>query len=193
MFQYAGCFEELATLYILDERGDIDAYGATLHTGGVGTVETTLGFGHGLFLGVSGVYLFCTGGSTIYGVKFVHRATLDAGTVLRLHGLAKLVTPWSLAVEKSFHRCLASLFGTRFATFFLHFCLRNGLADMLLQMAHLFQFYLLERTHALEHLVEINLVTIEFGTIYADKLGLSAHSDTAGATHACTIHHDGVQ
>ena len=46
--QHTGCIEELATLYVLDERRYVDVHGTTLHTCGVGAIQTTLCLGDGL-------------------------------------------------------------------------------------------------------------------------------------------------
>ena len=62
-----------------------------------------------------------------------------------------------------------------------------------IQVAHLFTLYVLERTHAFEHLIEVHLMTVKLRTIHADKLGLSTHRNAAGTTHTCTIYHDGVE
>ena len=192
VLQHAGRLEKLAALYVLDERGDVDADGAALHTRGVGTVQTTFGLGHGLFLGVACVYFFRAGGSAVDGVEFVHRAAGDGGAFLRLHALAQGLTPGSFAVEKFFHRGVvrhgpcSRRYGWRGFS-------GDGMADRCLQMAHFFTFHVFERSHALEHLVPFHLVTVEFRTVHTDKFGLSAHGDAAGTTHSCSVDHDGVQ
>ena len=56
-----------------------------------------------------------------------------------------------------------------------------------------FTLNILESPHTFQHLVEVHLMTIEFRTIHAYELRLSAHGDTASTTHTRTIHHDGVQ
>ena len=58
---------------------------------------------------------------------------------------------------------------------------------------HFFPFHILERTHALEHLVKVHLMAVELRTVHADKLRLSSHRDAAGTTHARSIYHDGIQ
>ena len=51
----------------------------------------------------------------------------------------------------------------------------------------------LKGSGATHHFVEIDLMTIEFGTIDTNELGLTAYADATGTTHACPINHDGVQ
>ena len=193
MLQYAGCFEEFATFYILDERRDVDAYRTTLHTSRVRTVKTTLCFSHRLFLGITCIYFFGTSSSTINRIKFVHRTTVDSGTFLWLHRLAEFFTPRCLTVEQFFHWHLASLFATWFTFSFFRFGLRFYLANVLFEVRHFFTFHILERTHTLEHFVEVHLVTVEFRTVYANELGLSTYSDTTSTTHTGTVHHDCIQ
>ena len=191
MLQNTGSFEELATFYVLDERRNIDAYRTALHTSWVGAVQTTLGFGHRLFFGIAGVHFFGTGSSTINRVELIHRTTRDSCTFLRLHRLAEFFTPRSLAVEEYFHRSLFFLFSSdnsfRFLDMWFH------LANVLFEVRHFFTFHILERTHTLEHFIEIHLVAVEFRTIHANELGLSTYGDTASTTHTGTIHHNRIQ
>ena len=193
VLQHAGGFEELAALHVLDERGDIDTDRTSLHTRRVGAIQATLGFGHGLFLGIACVHLLRTGCGAIDGVEFVHRVAGDGGTFLWLHALAQGLTPGGFAVEELFHRGVGrhgSSCGSRLGRCFL---LWRGVADRSFQMAHLFALHFLERSHALEHLVPFHLVAVELRAVHADELRLSAHGDAAGTTHARAVHHDGVQ
>ncbi len=48
-FQGLGSFEEFAALDVLDEAGDVDAYGTTFRTSGVGAVQATFGLCQRLF------------------------------------------------------------------------------------------------------------------------------------------------
>ena len=64
---------------------------------------------------------------------------------------------------------------------------------MLLEVLHLLALYVLEGTHALEHLIPIYESTVKLRTIYADKLGLAADGKTAGTAHTGTIYHDGIE
>ena len=64
---------------------------------------------------------------------------------------------------------------------------------MLLEVLHLLALYILEGSHALEHLIPIYLGTIKLRTVDADKLGLATDSQTAGTAHTGTIHHDGIE
>ena len=70
----------------------------------------------------------------------------------------------------------------------------GGLAGIgVLQLVHLLLLVGLEGAHAFQHLVEVHLVAVELGAVDADKLGLAAHGDAAGAAHARAVHHDGVE
>ena len=50
---------KVSTLYVFDKRGYVDGYGATLHTRGIGTVETANSLLTRLSLGETTVDLFC--------------------------------------------------------------------------------------------------------------------------------------
>ena len=60
-------------------------------------------------------------------------------------------------------------------------------------MAHLLLLHTTERTGTLQHLVEVNLMTVELGTIHTYEASLATHGDTTCTTHTSTVHHDGVQ
>ena len=60
-------------------------------------------------------------------------------------------------------------------------------------MFHLILFLALEGTHALKHLVPVNKSSIKLRSVDAHKLCLSANGKSASSTHACTVHHDGVE
>ena len=64
---------------------------------------------------------------------------------------------------------------------------------MFLEVFHLLALYVLEGSHALEHLVPVYLGTVKLRTVDADKLGLSADSQTAGTAHTGTVHHDSIE
>ena len=51
----------------------------------------------------------------------------------------------------------------------------------------------LEGAHALEHLVPINLETVELRPVDAHELGLATDGQTTGPTHSRAIYHDGIQ
>ena len=164
-----------------------------MHTGRIGTVQATFGFGHCLFFGVAGVYLFRAGGSAVNGVELVHRTAGDGGAFLRFHALAKSFAPRSFAVKQFFHGGLG-LRGVFFLSRCLFSCMIFGhsVAYGGGQVGHFFTFHILERTHTFEHLVPFHLMTVKLGTIHANKLCFSAHGDAAGTAHACSIHHNGV-
>ena len=64
---------------------------------------------------------------------------------------------------------------------------------MLLVVLHLFLFGLLERSHALEHLVPVHQRSVKLRAVYTHKLRLAAYGQSAGTAHARTVYHDGVQ
>ena len=97
--EHAGCFEYLAALDVLDERGDVDAHGTTFHTGGVGAVETALGLGECLLHGESLVYLLAQLVAAIGGVELGHHAALYGSALLRLYALAQGLAPFAVAVD----------------------------------------------------------------------------------------------
>ena len=88
VFQHLGSCQELTALDILDERGDVHVYGATLHARRLGAVKTALCLGESLLLGETCVHLFCAGCGTIDGVELWHLHALDGHTLLGLHALA---------------------------------------------------------------------------------------------------------
>ena len=67
------------------------------------------------------------------------------------------------------------------------------LANVLFEVRHFFTFHILERTHTLEHFVEIYLMAVEFRTVHTNELGLTTYSNTASTTHTGTVYHDGVK
>ncbi len=85
VLQNLGCSEELATLDVLDEGWNVDAYRATLHTGRLRTVETALGLGQSHLLGQTDVYFLGAGSGTINWVQLWHLYTLDSGAFLCFH------------------------------------------------------------------------------------------------------------
>ena len=46
---------------------------------------------------------------------------------------------------------------------------------------------------ALHQLIKIDQVAVKVGAIYAGKLGLTAHRNTAAAAHTGAVNHNGVQ
>ena len=68
-----------------------------------------------------------------------------------------------------------------------------GRGHMLLEMLHLLELGLLEGTHALEHFVPVNKGAIKLRTVDTHKLGLAANGQSASATHASAVNHNGVQ
>ena len=68
-----------------------------------------------------------------------------------------------------------------------------GCIYVLLEMLHFLTLHTLERTHSLEHLVPVYLCTIELRSVDADKLGLSANSQSACTAHSSSIDHDSVE
>ena len=56
-----------------------------------------------------------------------------------------------------------------------------------------FAFDVFKRTHTLQHLVEVYLMSVELWSVNAYKTSLSAYSDTASTAHTCTVYHDGVK
>src|SRR5574344_1016678 len=59
-----------------------------------------------------------------------------------------------------------------------------------------FEFLLLDRfkrPHALEHLININKMTVKLRTVNTDELGLSAYCQTASAAHTCAVNHNCVK
>ncbi len=50
-----------------------------------------------------------------------------------------------------------------------------------------------ESSHALQHFVEVHLMSVELWAVDTYKFGLASDSDTAGATHTGAIHHNGIQ
>ena len=64
---------------------------------------------------------------------------------------------------------------------------------MFLEVFHLLALYVLEGSHAFEHLVPVYLGTVKLRTVDADKLGLSADSQSAGTAHTGTVYHDGIE
>ena len=97
-FQHAGGTQEIATLDILHERGDIDIHRTAFHTGGFCAVQTTVGLSDGLLSRQTGLHLFQTGGAAVGGVQLGHHHTFDGGALLGLHLLAQLLAPWGIAV-----------------------------------------------------------------------------------------------
>ena len=68
-----------------------------------------------------------------------------------------------------------------------------GCIYVLLEMLHFLTLHTLERTHSLEHLVPVYLCAIELRSVDADKLGLSANSQSACTAHSSSIDHDSVE
>ena len=64
---------------------------------------------------------------------------------------------------------------------------------MVFVVLHLFDFCTLEGTHALEHFVPVNLVSVELRTVDADELRLASDGQSASTAHTGTVDHDGVQ
>ena len=58
---------------------------------------------------------------------------------------------------------------------------------------YFFTFNILERSHTLQHFIEIHLMSVELRTIYANEFRLTSHSDTARSAHTCTIYHDRIK
>ena len=58
---------------------------------------------------------------------------------------------------------------------------------------HLFLLTSLEGSHALEHLVPVDEIAVEFRSVYADKACLATYGESAGSAHSCAVDHDSVQ
>ena len=70
--QHAGGIEEFAPFDVLDERRDVDAYRASLHTCRVGAVQAAPGFGHGLLGTEADIHFFRARGGAVHGIEFRH-------------------------------------------------------------------------------------------------------------------------
>ena len=68
-----------------------------------------------------------------------------------------------------------------------------GSIEVFLEMLHLLTLHTLEGPHSLEHLVPVDQCSVEFRSINADKLSLSANGQSACSAHSRTVHHDGVE
>ena len=150
------------------------AHRTSCHARGVGTVQTPLRFMHGLLEGQPLVDLLITV-RAVFCIQFIHLDTLQLHALFRFHLLAKFLTPCSIAVivfmQTAYSFLLCGM--PEFAEFFL-----LGIA---------------ESSHPLQHLIEIDLMSVKFRTVHADEAGFPSHSHTACAAHACAVHHDSIQ
>ena len=200
LLQHFRCREDVTTLNVLDERRDIDIHRTALHAGRLGTVQTALGFLHGHLLGQTDVHLLGTGGSTIDGIQFRHYHTFNLSAFLRLYRSPQFLAPFGITVSPPYGpRGTGPPYGPRggFNSFVgMGYSVPLGGRQggyMFLVVLHLLLLSLLERTHALEHLVPVHQRTVELRSVDAHKLRLAADGQTAGTTHARAVHHDSVQ
>ena len=61
---------------------------------------------------------------------------------------------------------------------------------MILTGFRLFRTVLALTAHSL---VEIDVIAVEFRTFHAGEAGLAGHGDAAGAAHARSVHHQGIE
>ena len=193
--QHAGGIEEFAPFDVLDERRDVDAYRASLHTGRVGAVQTASGFGHGLLGTEADIHFFRARGGAVHRIEFRHDDTRDGRAFFRLHGLPDFLPPRCITVGQLAERSRGIHLGSIGRTGFFSLAIRifGRASGCLCKPLHLFRLFLFKSAHTLEHLVEIDLMTVEFGAVHTDKACLSAHGDAAGTTHARAVYHDGIQ
>ena len=86
LLQHLGGRQELSALYVLHERGNVDAHGTTLYTLRIGTVQTTFGLRYGHLLRESLVYLLQSCLGTIFRIQFWHDDTGNGHALLWFHG-----------------------------------------------------------------------------------------------------------
>ena len=60
-------------------------------------------------------------------------------------------------------------------------------------MVHLVALSLFEGSHAFKHLVPVDKTSVKLGAVNAYEACLSANGQSASATHACAVYHDGVE
>lgn len=192
---------ELSLGGFCQEIWDTDRDGATLDAGGIFTLEATGGFDLGLFGAVAeGDFGHIV--ASFMRVLFRHWLWGEGHFFLRCHNFSV----WGIGRRGGiswgwvfcwFHRMVSAGWGWGrvvgeggilglFEAFF------EGL-----QVEAAFfvgeAFLWLEGGEALDHLVEIDLMAIEFGAVDADELGLAADGDAATAAHTGAIDHDGIE
>ena len=194
VLQHLSSSQELSALDVLDERWDVDVYRTTLNTSWLGAVQAALSFGHRHLLGQSDVHLLGTCGSTINGVELRHNHALNLSALFWFHALSELITPSSIAVGQHLDGIVGRIaVHLDVGTFSLGFLLSVHAVKMLLVVGQLLLLFALKGAHTLKHLVPVNQSTIKFRTVDTNKLGLASDSESACATHTCSVNHNGVQ
>ena len=192
VFQHLRGGQELATLDVLDEGGDVHAYRTAFHAGGLRTVETALGLGQCHLFCQTLIHLLQTGGGTVYWVEFGHHHTGNGGALLRLHLRAEGLAPFGIAVGQYLYGVVGGVVVHHdVGGVYHHFLLT--IAQMLLKVLQLLLLGALEGAHALEHLVPVYQTAVELRTVDTHEAGLAADGQTTGTTHAGAVYHDGVQ
>ena len=156
--QHAGGIEEFAPFDVLDERRDVDAYRASLHTGRVGAVQTASGLGHGLLGTEADIHFFRACGGAVHGIEFRHDDTRDGRAFFRLHGLPDFLPPRCIAVGQLAERSRGIHSGSIGRTGFFSLAVRifGRAPDACANRCISFRLFLFKGAHTLEHLVEID-------------------------------------
>ena len=216
LLEDSGGFQEMSPLDVLDEVGDVDIDRAAFHAGRLRTVETAFRLLHGHLRGQTDVHLFQTGRGAVGRIKLRHLHPLYGGTLLGLKCLAQCLAPIPLRHPGKRGRVIFSsslpgrtiglscLYGSSrsgfpciysaFHRLSVSSCLRSVPEQTFLSFRRFWsRLDLFERSHPLEHLVPIDEVAVELRSVNADKAGLAADGQPAGAAHPGTVHHDGIE
>lgn len=95
-FEHHGSVDEVATLDVFDETGDVDADGATGDALRVGAVEATGCFGYRLLL-VEALVDFLVARDAVGRVELGHFGARYGGAFFGRDGIAELLTPLGVA------------------------------------------------------------------------------------------------
>ena len=168
LFQYSSSFKNLSTLDIFNKSWNIDPNRTAFHTGRISTILTTPGFLHSHFFRQPGIHFQALARDPFLRSTFGHFHPFDHRTLFRFHSFAQCFPPIGIPITQ-------------------------GTFAMMYEFLHFFGFRPFKTSQARQHLIEINLMGIEFRAVDTSKFGLSTDSNPAGTTHTGTVHHDSIQ
>lgn len=96
LFEHHGSVDEVATLDVFDETGDVDADGAAGDALWVGAVKATGSFGYRLLL-VEALVYFLVARDAVGRVELGHFGARYGGAFFGREGIAELLTPLGVA------------------------------------------------------------------------------------------------
>ncbi len=188
-FQHTRRIEEIAAFDVLYERRYVDIHGAALYTCRLLAVETTLRLRQRLLGGKPLVHFLRARRSAVDGVEFAHSAAFYRHTLFCFQRAANSLAPRSIIIGELRQRRLigGNIARRRRDSTVVGMCRRGfHVGGEFLHLLHLLR---LERPHALEHLVEVHLMTVELRTVNAHEARPPADGDTARAAHPRAVNH----